>query len=581
MSFSLPDTYRSRVVVALILAVACGEPTGPTTAPVADVIVTLPSTTVTIGSTTQASVLLKDASGNALTGREVSWSSSDPNVASVTGNGTITALSKGSATITATSEGKSGVTTITVALGVDQVVVALPQPGLAVGFSVQASHTLKDSEGNLLTGRAVTWASSNAAVATVSQSGVVTGVGTGTATITATSEGESGSASIAIVVIRQQSLSAGWLHTCAISLEGDAYCWGENGRGQLGDGTTTDRVSPVRVAGGLKFSAIAAKTWTTYALTSDGRLFCWGKPNSDGDWQDVNAGGPVQERGACDTASPAALTPRQVETKRAITALAREMVGNCAIGVGNVVYCWGEVTGAGNWSVVPDAPVPGDNAFADVSGYLATKDNTATLVCALTTAGAAYCWGYIYWTLGNGPGGSRESSVPLRVAGNHVFKDIAVGQTHACGLTTAGQTYCWGNPSYTGHAASMPESCDSHGCHTPVPVSGGHIFESLTAGTQWTCGLTANGDPYCWGQQPFGRTPISFRYWSFGEAPDYQDPYANVKYRIVSPGHLHACATSTEGDVYCMNHQTYDGTDAADRARAVRRVSSGIKFRAP
>lgn len=590
---SLPPSIsvHFRTLAALIIVVACGEATGPTTAPVAEVIVRLPSTTLSIGSVTQASVVLKDADGNTLTGREVSWSSSDPNVASVTGNGTVTAVSSGTATITATSEGESGVSTLTVAVAVAQVVVALPQPGLAVGFNIQASDTLKDGGGTLLTGRTVTWSSSNTAVATVSQSGLVRGVGAGSADITATSEGKSGSASIGIVVIQPQSLSAGGVHTCAISLEGDAYCWGENGRGQLGDGTTTDRLSPVRVAGGLKFSAIAAKTSTTYALTSDGRLFCWGKPTTADDYgQDVSADGPVQPNGACDTSSPAAVTPRQVDTKRAIASLSREMNGHCAIGVGNVAYCWGEVPDApvaGDWSVVPDAPVPGGHAFADVSGYLPRTNNLGTLACALTTAGAAYCWGNNYWRLGGGPGSPSQSSDPLPVAGNHVFKDIAVGRTHACGLTTAGQTYCWGDPMFTG--GSDAESCDSNGCHTPVAVSGGHVFESLTAGNLWTCGLTAAGDPYCWGQQPYGRDPVSFRHWSVGVAPDYQDPYALVKYRTVSPGGQHACATSTDGEVYCMSHQAFGdppdvgflGDGTTDQSRAVRKVIGGIRFRAP
>src|SRR5688500_18250222 len=69
---------------------------------------------------------------------------------------------------------------------VGQVIVTLPQPGLAVGFSIQATDTVKDANGAVLSGRSVTWSSSNTAVATVTQAGVVTGVGRGIAQITAT-----------------------------------------------------------------------------------------------------------------------------------------------------------------------------------------------------------------------------------------------------------------------------------------------------------------------------------------------------------------------------------------------------------
>jgi uncharacterized protein YjdB len=500
------------------------------TVPLATITVTVASPTLTIGSTTQATAVAEDENGNVLTGRTFTWTTDHSEVATVNAQGVVTAVGRGTATITATSEGKSGNTGIAVGSNVSQVVVALPQSGLSVGYSVQASYTVKDEAGNSLTGQTVTWSSSNSAVATVNQSGVVTGASAGTADIKATIGGTTGSATIGIVVIKRQSLSAGANHTCAISIDGDAYCWGYNTSGQLGDGTTTDRLSPVRVAGEFKFSAIAAKSGSTYALTSDGRLFCWGSC----------------QRGEL------ALAPRQVQTRRAIYLLGNDVEGNCAIGVGNVGYCWGSNASG---QLGPDTPVAGEHSFVDIGSGSYTA-------CAIEAGGAAYCWGTQY------PG--DPSSVPTLVPGGYSFKDLAGGSVRFCGLTDAGTTYCW-----TGSA--------------PVAVEGSYVFESISGGWLYTCGITPAGDPYCWGNHPYGQPngliPVSFRHWSFGP-----DPYASVKYRLVSPGTWHVCATSTEGDIYCMNHYTDNesmnlgevgllGDGTRDTSRAVRKVIGGIKFR--
>src|SRR5207249_11443866 len=131
-----------------------------------------------------------------LPGRTVTWTSSAPAVATVSTSGLLTGLSTGTATITASGEGQSGAAAATVAapLAVASVAVSPTAPSLAVGATAQLSATPQDSSGYPLSGRTVSWASSAPAVATVSGSGLVTGMAAGTATITATSEGKNGTA---------------------------------------------------------------------------------------------------------------------------------------------------------------------------------------------------------------------------------------------------------------------------------------------------------------------------------------------------------------------------------------------------
>jgi uncharacterized protein YjdB len=197
----------------------------PPPAPVASVGVTLGASTLTVGGTTSATVTLRDAAGNVLTGRTVSWTSSDGTVASVSGTGAITALAAGAATITATSEGVSGTASLTVTAPpppppppapVASVTVSLGASSLVVGGTTSATVTLRDANGNVLTGRAVTFTSSDGAIASVNGSGAVTAVGAGAATITATSEGISGSASITVTspapVVARVTVSPGSLN---------------------------------------------------------------------------------------------------------------------------------------------------------------------------------------------------------------------------------------------------------------------------------------------------------------------------------------------------------------------------------
>jgi len=170
-----------------------------TDVPVATVEVLPPSASIAQGGTVQLTGTPRDANGNALGGRVVTWTSSSTGVATVSASGLVTGVGAGSATITATTEGKSGTSSITVTfVPVASVAVTPPAPSIQVGQTVQLTATPRDASGNPLTGRVVTWSSSNSAVASVSSSGLVTGKAAGSATITATSEGKSGSAAVTI-----------------------------------------------------------------------------------------------------------------------------------------------------------------------------------------------------------------------------------------------------------------------------------------------------------------------------------------------------------------------------------------------
>jgi uncharacterized protein YjdB len=166
-------------------------------APVASVTVTLNAPSITVGQSTQAVAVLKDASGNVLTGRTVIWSSAATELATVSATGSVSAVAAGTATISATSEGVAGTATIVIQPGtpapVATVTLSATSTTMSAGQSQPVTVVLKDAQGNTLSGRTISWRSSNLAVVTVAPDGKVTAIGAGTATITATSETKSGS----------------------------------------------------------------------------------------------------------------------------------------------------------------------------------------------------------------------------------------------------------------------------------------------------------------------------------------------------------------------------------------------------
>jgi len=172
--------------------------------PVATVTVTPTSASVVVGGTQQLSAQLKDSNGNVLTGRVVTWSSSNTATATVDANGLVTGVAAGlPVTITATNETKTGTSSIAVTLApVNTVTVSPASASLVVGVTPtqQLTATLTDVNNNVLTGRVVTWSSSNPSTATVDGSGLVTAVGAGGTTITATSETKTGTASITVTL---------------------------------------------------------------------------------------------------------------------------------------------------------------------------------------------------------------------------------------------------------------------------------------------------------------------------------------------------------------------------------------------
>ena len=198
-------TLNSGAVFGSTSNVASAATLSPPPVPVVTTItVSPPSASIAAGATVTLQATVKDAQGNVMNGQSVAWSTDNPATATVSANGVVSGVGAGSATITVTCAGKSGTSSITVTSApppppvVTTVTVSPPTASIAVGATVALSATVKDAQGNVMTGQTIAWSTNNPAAATVSPSGVVTGVGAGAATITAACGGKSGTSSITV-----------------------------------------------------------------------------------------------------------------------------------------------------------------------------------------------------------------------------------------------------------------------------------------------------------------------------------------------------------------------------------------------
>jgi alpha-tubulin suppressor-like RCC1 family protein len=338
-------------------------------------------------------------------------------------------------------------------------------------------------------------------------------------------------------------VSAGSQHSCGLTIYGGVRCWGKNDSGQLGDGTYTNRLTPVDVVGlASEVSAVSAGEHHTCALTSAGGVKCWGD----------NIHGQLGD----GTFSSHSIPVDVVGLTSGVSAIAAGEYHTCALTSAGGVKCWGR----NNYGQLGDGTTTSRSLPVDVTG-LTSGVSTVTAgefhTCALTTAGGIKCWGYNYYgQLGNGTITSRN--LPVDVAGlTSGVSTISAGWGHTCAITTAGGAKCWGN-NYNGELGDGTTINHS----TPVDVVGltGGVG-SIAAGGDHTCALTTMGGVKCWGNNYFGQL-------GDGTGQDRFTPVDVVGQTngvsAIATGWGHTCALTVTGRVKCWGYNYYgqlgDGT---------------------
>ncbi len=298
-------------------------------------------------------------------------------------------------------------------------------------------------------------------------------------------------------------VSAGLTHTCAVTTTGTARCWGENG-GRLGDGGEEPRSTPVDVCGVAACStslsnvaSIAAGGLHSCAVLNDGAVLCWGN-NEDGQL----GNGTTED----------SLTPVAVSGLTDVSSVSLGTSSSCALTSGGAVFCWGSnVEGqiGDDRACGRRCPLP-----QQVSGFesgVAQVDSGGLHACALTDAGAVFCWGFNFdGQVGDGTEDNIRI-VPTQVMGlEGGYKTISVGgrfRGHACATGQVSNMVCWGDNDSGQVGDGMTDDR-----LTPVPVGGWPESMGLVmgAGDAHMCVIATsvirNGqDILCWGANDAGQ----------------------------------------------------------------------------
>ena len=335
-----------------------------------------------------------------------------------------------------------------------------------------------------------------------------------------------GLAAMSALAFAQLSAGTGDNHSCGIATDSRLYCWGYNSLGSVGDGTTTQRLSPVPIGGTLRFRQVSAGGDYTCGLTTDQRAYCWG----ENDWGQLGDGTTINR-----------LTPVPVRGTLRFRQLSAGAVVTCGVTTDDRAYCWGYnetgTIGDGTLTTFRLRPVPigGALRFRQVSpggGH----------TCGVTTDDRAYCWG---WNYDGAVGDSSRVTrlVPTPVAGGLRFRQVDTGESHSCGVTVTGRAYCWGYNS----SGQVGDGKTVIRRFWPRAVAGGLSFRAVNAGFSHTCGITTLNRAYCWGNNQeggLGDGTLTHRYAPVPVAGGHL-------FDQVGAGFLHTCARTPDGVGYC------------------------------
>ena len=294
---------------------------------------------------------------------------------------------------------------------------------------------------------------------------------------------------------------AGTNHTCVLATDGTVWCWGQNGNGNLGDGTFLIRGIPVQALLGTTAVMISAGGSTTCASLSDDSLKCWGKGNS----------GQIGNNATLlSNATPVytSLVPASLSVPGSFTVGHLEIgsAHSCAISVLGAAWCWGDVAN-GRLGITQELnaliPTPTTSLGSTASEVAAGGAHT----CALLTNGSVMCFGYNdTGQLGQTPTQPASSNaIPTVVALVATATHVSAGKQFTCALLSTAVVHCFGdNVSGQLGAGSFGSVRE-----TPGAVLGltGTVVD-VVAGTGHSCAVMSTGQVRCWGLNDQGQLGI-------------------------------------------------------------------------
>jgi alpha-tubulin suppressor-like RCC1 family protein len=329
-----------------------------------------------------------------------------------------------------------------------------------------------------------------------------------------------------------ESVVTGESTSCGLARGGRAYCWGTGFLGQLGNGTLDEIASvPVPVAGDISYVALANNGHTVCGIGKFGQTYCWG----DG------TGGTLGDGTLFAQAIQPVPVSSAVVFATIVGGLDRHVLGSghmCALDRSGQLYCWG----ANTWGQFGDgtteprvAPtlIPGVS-FASIVAH-------GGYTCGLNRGGQAFC-------AGRAPGSNSMTFEP--VPGGHTFVKLGAGLDHLCGITSAGQTLCWGANEYgqlgTGQVGGVFDA--------PQPVASSVEFTTIDGGDLHTCAATSRGAAYCWGNNSFGQLGDAT---TTSPRPEPAGVVGGLNFQSLALASAHTCGVTKTRGTWCWGGNTF------------------------
>lgn len=493
-----------------------------------------------LNGTTQLSATARNSSGNPIAGKQATWSSSAPAVANVDANGLVTARSAGTATVTASIDGRSGTATVAVVPRVTQLVIAAGPANTTAGASFSVRVEARDAGGtpvSTFTDAVTLVLAANSQNATINGTATIAAVG-GVATFPSLTVNVAGSAYR--VVARSGAIN---------SAPGAPF--------DVGAGPFAKLVfvapPPASVEGRLRMApAVRVETRDAFDNVVNGPAVTMRL--SAAPWQNTRLGGVLTQNPSNGVAAFPDLSVDRPGTGYRLEAQA------------------GTVR-------VESAPFAVTLTFTSVAvgGW---NSQGSGFTCGIATAGT-WCWGVNSEGQLGSPRATLVEVVPFPVDAPASFVQVSAGVEHACGLTSDGEVWCWGN-GVAGQLGNGGLSSSS----SPVRViasggSGGRIYTAVEAGYRHTCGLVASA-VYCWGRNDYGQTgspgtvgtnqPQPARITNTGVAP--------LDFVQISAGHFHTCGITSATTAWCwgaaFNGGLGDGQESTARSTPTQVLGSGV-----
>jgi alpha-tubulin suppressor-like RCC1 family protein len=299
-------------------------------------------------------------------------------------------------------------------------------------------------------------------------------LGNGTTDPSTTPVAVAGLSGVTSVAAASESATAG-LGYCAVANGGNVYCWGANDHGQVGNGSTTDALSPVQVSGVANATSLVDANGTTCAVADpSASLWCWGANGHGqvGNGSTTDALGPVQEAGLSG-----------------VTSVRLSATGTACALAGSQLFCWGanasgQVGNGSTTDVLAPFQVPGPTTVTSFA-------TSGTGGCAVGDGGNLWCWGSVY--LAGGPIGSTPTQVTALTDATRVWVGV-----DTCAAEASGALSCFGLNASGGVGTGDMLPVDA-----PTAVAGVTNVVALDNATPSTCALTSGADLWCWGDDRF------------------------------------------------------------------------------